>query len=303
MPTSLSSDTTIFMEALLAHSGAFCHIACLTLSAIHPGGHRRTPSRHIPLDRPDLLRRATTSLLDLNRQGWGAYVAVGLRSLGLSRYQRGGLADVLALPALFVDVDNPASDMLACLRNLQPAPSCIVFSGGGYHAYWWLRQPLTDMAQSRQLLAALQAACGGDPLSPAQSMRLPGSVNTKAERHHARCQIVSLSDTAYTPADFAQLTEQHFTVEQRRTTSAWQTGEYDGCLSDTDAISTQQIAEKLLVAGYRQRGEWLNGSCIRPERHRHGDRSPSFGYNLRTGWGHCFRCGSVSAMEISTAIW
>ncbi|MEL6215503.1 MAG: hypothetical protein AAFQ99_07495, partial [Pseudomonadota bacterium] len=118
------------METLLARSGDYHDRACLTLTAIHPDRQHRTPSRHVPLNRPDLLDEALARLLATNRLGWGAFVAVGLRRHGLTRYQRGTERDLVALPAVFVDLDDPASDALIRLRNLRPTPSCITFTGG-----------------------------------------------------------------------------------------------------------------------------------------------------------------------------
>jgi hypothetical protein len=148
------------LEALLARSGDYRERACLTLTAIHPDGQHRTPSRHVPLNRPDLLDEALARLLATNRLGWGAFVAVGLRRHGLTRYQRGTERDLVALPAVFVDLDDPSSDALRRLRGLRPTPSCITFTGGGYHAYWWLDQPLTDMALARRVLRGLQREAG-----------------------------------------------------------------------------------------------------------------------------------------------
>lgn len=71
-----------------------------------------------------------------NQLGWGAFVAMGLRQHGLTRYRRGSERDLLALPALFVDVDDSSPVTLARLRGIRPTPSCITFTGGGYHAYW-----------------------------------------------------------------------------------------------------------------------------------------------------------------------
>lgn len=59
------------------------------------------------------------------------------------------------------------------------------------------------------------------------------------------------------------------------------------------------LAEHFRMRGYRQRREWLNGPCIYPERHKHRDCHPSFGYNTRSGYGYCFVCGSMPAGEMA----
>ena len=68
LPSAIHS----FLDALLARSGDYRERACLTLTAIHPDGQHRTPSRHVLLHRPDLLDEAMARLLATNRLGWGA---------------------------------------------------------------------------------------------------------------------------------------------------------------------------------------------------------------------------------------
>ena len=186
-----------FFFYLLSFSSKFWQSSCLTLTAIHPEGKHSTPSRHIPLDDAAALQDALTRLDAANGLGWGAYFAVGLRRHGLTRWQRGGAADVVALPALFVDVDDPSPDALIRLQCADPRPSCITFSGGGYHAYWWLDTPTTDLHAARDLLRGLAAALGGDRLSVAQSLRVPGSRNTKPSRGNALCKVLELHERRY----------------------------------------------------------------------------------------------------------
>lgn len=55
--------------------------------------------------------------------------------------------------------------------------------------------------------------------------------------------------------------------------------------------------------GYRTTdGEWLNGRCVHPERHKNGDAHPSFGFNLESGVGKCFVCGTFSQCEIAACL-
>ncbi len=58
------------------------------------------------------------------------------------------------------------------------------------------------------------------------------------------------------------------------------------------------IADQLRQRRYRERGDWLNCSCIYPERHQNGDRHPSFGLNLKSGYSFCYRCGTILAKEV-----
>ena len=58
------------------------------------------------------------------------------------------------------------------------------------------------------------------------------------------------------------------------------------------------IAHELSRRNFKQYGDWLHGSCIHPEQHRNSDRNPSFGFNISTGYGHCYVCGAMLAKDI-----
>jgi hypothetical protein len=62
------------------------------------------------------------------------------------------------------------------------------------------------------------------------------------------------------------------------------------------------IADYFRSQGYKPNGDWLNGPCIYPERHANRDAKRSFGFNVRSGYGFCFVCGSMLAKEISLVI-
>lgn len=139
----------------------------------------------------------------LNHEGFGLYFAPCLRS-----ESKGSAESAALVPALWLDVDTDG-DPTQCTRALErlqtfdPAPSFILNSGGGWHAYWLLDAPfyLTDEAARARIanvLRGLASALGGDPAyvkSVASVMRLPGSINTKPERNGAIVTIVE-SDPA-----------------------------------------------------------------------------------------------------------
>ena len=60
----------------------------------------------------------------------------------------------------------------------------------------------------------------------------------------------------------------------------------------------QALTQHFHAQGFKQYGEWLHGPCIYPERHKHGDRHPSFGFHTGSGFGHCFVCGTMLAKDI-----
>lgn len=267
------------------------------MTTIHPDGKHGTPSRHIPLNQPDLLEDSIHRLLQTNQMGWGAYVAIGLRRKGLTRYRRGGVSDVVALPALFVDVDNPSKATLHQLQSIQPEPSCITFSGGGYHAYWWLHEPLTDMVVARHLLRGLAERVSGDSLSPAQILRLPQSLNTKPYRRNALCHVIALNDNRYAIDTFTSLVPQPKPKPPRPKPKRHNTRQSSSKTINPNLIQT--VSDTLIGMGYVQRGNWLCGPCPYPEKHRHDDLHHSFGFNVQTGYGNCYRCGSMLIKDIS----
>lgn len=222
---------------------------------------------------------------------------MGLRRKGLGRYRRGSADDVLALPALFVDVDDTSHCALQTLQDMQPQASCISFTGGGFHAYWILDEPLNDMTLARKLLRALAKATNGDFLSPVQSLRLIGTKNTKAHRKDALCHAIHLQDTRISVSDFAYLLPTERKPVQVR---ARQTGRSANYRLNPDALQT--VTDTFIRLGYKQSGDWLSGACIYSQHHLHADAHPSFGFNRHTGYGNCFRCGSMLLKDIQVVL-
>lgn len=239
-------------------------------------------------------------MLEANQLGWGAFVAVGLRRHGLTRYRRGSERDLLALPAVFVDLDDTSPAALARLWDMRPAPSCITFTGGGYHAYWWLAEPLTDMTLARHVLRGLQRVAKSDTLSPVQSLRLVGTRNTKIGRDNALCRIIEMHDTYYSVDTFAPLLLRP-TVKREIASSRHSMFQRATSNSINPAV-LQAVSDQLISMGYIQHGNWLSGPCLYPARHQHGDIHHSFGFNVQSGYGNCFRCGSVLLKDICTEI-
>jgi hypothetical protein len=109
-----------------------------------------------------------------------------------SNFQRGKITDVQSAGCLFAEFDAkdfPNNDKAACLayvRSLTIPPTWIIDSGGGYHAYWILDNPVKlETEEQRTFHAKLQERwvnfVGGDPGAKdlARVLRLPGSLNYK----------------------------------------------------------------------------------------------------------------------------
>ncbi|MHB8626512.1 MAG: bifunctional DNA primase/polymerase [Aggregatilineales bacterium] len=62
------------------------------------------------------------------------------------------------------------------------------------------------------------------------------------------------------------------------------------------------IAQTLRMHGYHRNKDWLNGPCIHPENHANADHHASFGVNIESGVGHCFKCGNYAPSEVAAAL-
>lgn len=193
------TDTLPFLQALYPSVQGF-----VTLTAIHPDGKHSASSRHILLGNHISLDDALERLQVANSSGWGAYVSIATRKANLGRWRRGGRDDLLALPALFVDIDEKPETALNRLHDFSLPPSCIVRSGRGIHAYWFLTEPTTEFDMANRILHGLAGRLEGDSTTVVHMLRLPGSTNTKPARAGALCYVSELfPERRYRLADFA----------------------------------------------------------------------------------------------------
>ncbi len=191
-------DTLPFVHALYGSVQGF-----ITLTAIHPNGKRFAASRHLPLNDDAALENTLERLHKANERGWGAYLSVATRKADLGRWRRGARDDLLAMPALFVDIDREPETVMGRLHDFPLPPSCIVRSGHGLHAYWFLSKPTSEFNLANRILRGLAGHFDGDSTNIVQMLRLPGSINTKPTRAGALCHIIELySDRRYSLSDF-----------------------------------------------------------------------------------------------------
>ena len=150
--------------------------------------------------------------------GYNHYFGVATRADDSS----GALENCLHLPALFVDIDRKAGTDLSRVETCQCPPSAIVESGGGWHLYWLLREPLdllTELSLACRRLQGLAAAVGGDPAcaEPARILRRPGTLNFKYKPPRKVTVEFFEPERRYNPGDFDWLPE---TVEANGRTHA-----------------------------------------------------------------------------------
>jgi hypothetical protein len=274
-------ETEAFIHDLFKRCFTQSQQVFLTLTAIHPDGDKPTPSRHIPLSDTTALEQAVMSLCKANEQGWGAYIGVAPRQLNLGRWTRGGKTDLACLPALFADLDQPEHALLH-LESFDLSPSCILKSGCGYHAYWFLEQPTNDFAQADQVLHGLAQSLNADEvLSVAQSMRLPGTRNTKAGREGTMCHFVS-----YHPERLYDFSVFRAYLPQINRNFSWQSYEHEKYDLPRSLVDTLTLAVLHQLDGHWRSNGYIAACCPFP--HVRDRPGMHFSYNAESGWGYCF---------------
>jgi hypothetical protein len=138
--------------------------------------------------------------------------------------------DVEAALCLHVDVDDVTA--LDRIRSFSPKATAIVFSGGGYQAYWLLKGETKELARIERLNKALAEALGGDNCHNIDRiMRLPGTVNLPNEKKRAAGRV---------PAR-AYLVEESTDWSRRYDLDAF--AETEGLIRVTDTgLSSQELA-------------------------------------------------------------
>jgi hypothetical protein len=294
-------DTLVFLDVLFERCKRLSSSSCLTFTVIHPNGQHPTPSRHIPLDNRVVLLDSLQRLSDTNHMGWGAYFAVGLRKSGLSRWKRGGAAEVVALPAFYTDIDDPTDATLIKLRGTRLPPSVIVHSGGGYHAYWLLDEPTSDLHTARQVLQGLARTFGGDGLSPAQSLRLPGTVNCKPERGGAVCHLVESSDRHYRVSDFQPFVPPVPHLQERQTAARTTHPPNSKNLNMQLIHAITTVLYRDYAAREQRRSDWLEALC--PCGHTRDSPGAHFFFNPAIGCGRCHgRHGTLRLTDLCSVL-
>lgn len=121
------------------------------------------------------------------------YISVHGCKQARDEYERTRVEDVAILNCLFCEWDTKDFENDAATRShilaLKVQPQVIVFSGGGYHGYWFIDEPMSVTPDDLKYLAPTQAAwvklCGGDPCAKdlARVLRLPDTWNAKYTPH------------------------------------------------------------------------------------------------------------------------
>lgn len=110
------------------------------------------------------------------------------------RNRKANKADVARVLHLHADIDVADEVTLQRIRSFVPAPTVIVFSGGGFQPIWTLREPTTDFERVERINMAIAQALGGDHCHNVDRLlRLPGTINLPNAKKRAAGRVPTLA--------------------------------------------------------------------------------------------------------------
>ena len=101
-------------------------------------------------------------------------------------------------------------DALTSIKEFSPEPTIIVHSGGGFHCYWVLNEPLkvedTGLDNIETINRVLCKKLGGDSGTHdiSRVLRVPGTYNFKQPDNPRKATVINNSGTKYNYEDFTQ---------------------------------------------------------------------------------------------------
>jgi len=206
------------LHAFLDALGGQSRIGYFEVRCIHPDKTKTTQSRFYRLTE-DLLQQ-WPAIEKLNAEGRIISLGVGRRKFNGGKKKD----DVLQVHTVWADLDGVDFDAAnwekgkeLALQSLQQFGekmplSCLVDSGHGYHAYWFLKEPVVlnspaDVQAVEAVNAALADTLHGDNVSDvSRVLRLPFTINFKDPTNPKPATIIEIHpDRLYQLADFDDL--------------------------------------------------------------------------------------------------
>lgn len=164
------------------------------------------------------------------------YVMASLQPAGLTARQRGEASKATALCGLWLDVDvagdghssqpyppNKEAALEILYHDSLPAPTWLIHTGGGYHAWWIFAEPwLLDSDEERQRAALLSEQWQSLYRGRAQALgytvdsthdltrvlRVPGTSNRKLPKQPRPVTVAARSEVQLNPSEFQDLVEE-----------------------------------------------------------------------------------------------
>lgn len=276
-----------------------------SFSLIHPQRKVHVKSYHCAVEDDQAIQSILNNLRLMNQLGWGCYLGIASRRQRLTAYQRGGKKDLLALPALFVDIDQPPAKAKAILATVMQA-SLVVSSGNGLHAYWFLEEASQDFVQADSILKGFAQAINGDSsMSGDQILRLPKSWHHKDPQAIKVCEILEthphryrLEDfQKYIPANPAAMTITQMPKKPRCARMRFKSQKQKQLNPDLLQTLLAELRQAYQASPYQGKG-WYKCLCIYP--HQHDYPGSHAYYHPEKGLFHCFgRHGQKLVWEVA----
>ncbi len=158
------------------------------LAAIPPDGGRPEFRTFMPNE-----RSAAEKWIEARQGIAGLYYQVNEVQAGLL-HRKATKADIARVRHLHADIDVNDEATLQRIRCFVPAPTVIVFSGGGFQPLWTLREPSTEFDRVERINMALAQALGGDNCHNVDRLlRLPGTINVPNAKKRAAGRVPTLA--------------------------------------------------------------------------------------------------------------
>ncbi len=232
--------------------------------------------------------------------GWKEYQQRRATATEIESWHKDGLLNNIGIVCgevsdnlVVLDLDGAAGYPAFAATFPHLAQTYTVATGGGVgkHVYFRVAQMPPSVKAMGTPIGNLELCGNGRQVVASPSIH---PITGKAYQVHIEAEILHVDSLD----DLVQWIESFKLKEQ---SSTWKPPKPLDLPSGETVINPRvmdAIAHELSRHHFKQHGDWLHGSCIHPERHTNGDRNPSFGFNLDSGYGHCYVCGTMLAKEV-----
>ncbi|MCA9904193.1 MAG: bifunctional DNA primase/polymerase, partial [Anaerolineae bacterium] len=234
---------------------------------------------------------------------WTAFQTVAASGLTIADWHRAGLIQNVGLICgaisrnlVVLDLDGAAGypAFAATFPHLTDTFTVATGGGVGRHVYFYTdRLPLSLKAMGTPIGNLELCANGRQVVAPPSIHPVTGQAY-RVEQPLDILRVPHLDDLATWIESF----------KPREPAPEWKPPRVP-TISGNDRINQrllETICRQLEGRGFKPHGDWLHGRCLHPERHRNGDRNPSFGFNTVSGYGHCYVCGTLLAKDIAATL-
>ncbi|MGB0854891.1 MAG: AAA family ATPase [Pikeienuella sp.] len=217
---------------------------------------------HAALFTTDQLDEAAAKAVEVNSvPNQNVYVGAALRKPGTAPFARTNDTDFYALPAYYVDLDDPGAADAVKDKYQHCPPQLAVVTGKEPHTraqLWWRPEtPNTDPAHTRQVMENIADCLGGDRsvANPGRVMRLGGSVAWPVKKGRT-LERTELQLPAGRPAHYFDGQIERAFVVQRAPEAEEKDGKTINRISDLAETGRSDDEVERLLKRTREVGQW-----------------------------------------------